>query len=427
MALPNRNIASLIPGAILSEVDANAPIPPALRHAGEAAEAIAQFDIVYISDYSGGIARFSKADADAATTAPSLLFLALTKAVAAGDEMVVTLGPVNVGANTFGLSVGEPIYLSGTAGGVASTAGSTVRKVGEVAVVAVDGAYTFCSWMSALGGNTTVMDYLSIVRALTGIGEAFKVYATASHASSNVEAADVTAEQITNGRTGGSLVAYKGTVISLTGSTAGADHVVFDANATAGDADSDHIGVRLGASIDVTLDSRAQGTGKNLWKIGDNLASALDVQEGSNSYFKVVTTNSSEHTEIRGPVPVGPTATAITGATVLTFADSGRVFTIDQDAAFDVDVPSPTIGEGLNYELVLTDDGANNVTVTALGGATFIGTIHIDGTTIPATGSTLTFVSGTAAIGDRIRVRSLTTGLYYVDAISSAAGGITVS
>ncbi len=428
MALPNRNIASLIPAAILSEVDTTNPMPPSLRFAGEAAEAFDQFTIVYISDYSGGIARFSKADADAATTAPSLLFLTLTKAVAAGDEVLVTLGPVNVDMNTFGMSINEPVYLSGTAGGTASTPGVITRKVGEVAVVAVAGSYTFCGWMASVGGTSMALDYLLITRLITGIGEAFKITATASHASSTAEGADISIEQVTNVRTGGSLIAVKGTVISLTGSTAGVDHVVFDANATAGDADSDHIGLRLGSAIDVTIDSRAQGTGKNLWKVGDNLASALDIQEGSNSYLKVVTTNSSERTEIRAPIPVGPTSTAITGATTLTVADAGRIFTVAQSSAYDIDLPAPPAAD-YTYRFQLVSPGAFNVTITVAGAAaTFEGVIVNDVTSVvPATGSTLTFATGTAVLGDYIEVTSTSSSKYCVRAISSANGGVTVS
>lgn len=46
---------------------------------------------------------------------------------------------------------------------------------------------------------------------------------------------------------------------------------------------------------------------------------------------------------------------------------------------------------------------------------------------IPATGSTLTFASGAAALGDNIEIISISTTLYLVRAITSAAGGITIA
>lgn len=174
-------------------------------------------------------------------------------------------------------------------------------------------------------------------------------------------------------------------------------------------------------------------TGANDVSLTDNLADALDITEGSNSYLKFRTTNSAEAILPGKAVAgmrqaAGTTAALITGATTLVLADSGGTFLVDQDAAFDIDLPSPTTGEGCVYNFVVHDVGTNNVTITVDGdAATFIGNIHIDGATVVATGSTLTFASGSTAVGDWIEIRSLTTGLYHVKAMSATAGGITIS
>lgn len=132
--------------------------------------------------------------------------------------------------------------------------------------------------------------------------------------------------------------------------------------------------------------------------------------------------------EIKGARMTSATAAAITAARTLTLADSGGVFNIDQDAAFDIALPDPTTGAGCRYTFVISDAGSNNVTVSTTGASTFIGTIANDVTSvIPATGSTLTFASGTAAVGDTIEAISVSTSLYLIRAISSAAGGITVA
>jgi hypothetical protein len=264
--------------------------------------------------------------------------------------------------------------------------------------------------------------------ALTGTGDAANISVTMSHATQSAEALDVSIAQITNARTSGDLVAIKASVTSLTGTTAGVDHVAFDAAATAGDADSDHIALRVGANFSHTIDSRAQATGQNVWAIADNLASALNITEGSNSYIQAVTTNNSEHVEIRSPRPVGPTATAITGATALTIADSGRIFTVAQSSAYDIDLPAPGAAD-VSFYLQLVSPGAFDVTVTVAGAAaTFEGVIVNDVTSVlPATGSTLTFATGTAVLGDCIEVRSTSSTKYHVRAISSANGGITIA
>lgn len=131
----------------------------------------------------------------------------------------------------------------------------------------------------------------------------------------------------------------------------------------------------------------------------------------------------------RGLRTSSTTAAAITGATVLTLADAGGVFSVSQAAAYDIDLPSPTTGPGCKYVFYLTGAAANAVTITVLGGAaTFVGTIVNDVTSvIPATGATLTFGSGAAALGDSIEIISISTSLYLVRAVTSAASGITIT
>lgn len=167
----------------------------------------------------------------------------------------------------------------------------------------------------------------------------------------------------------------------------------------------------------------------------DNVSSAFEFFEGANSYLKFVTTNSAEQVVFGKPVTTtglrtsSSTAAAITGATALTLADAGGVFSVSQAAAYDIDLPSPTTGPGCRYVFYLTGPAANAVTITVLGGAaTFVGTISNDVTSVlPATGATLTFASGASALGDTIEIISISTGLYLVRAISSAAGGITIA
>jgi hypothetical protein len=122
------------------------------------------------------------------------------------------------------------------------------------------------------------------------------------------------------------------------------------------------------------------------------------------------------------------TAVAISGATTLVLADSGGIFTVGQGSAYDIDLPSPTTGAGASYFFSLTAPAANAVTITVDGGAaTFVGSIITEGQIIVATGSTLTFASGTAVLGDSVEIRSVATNLYHVRAVSSILNGITGS
>jgi len=99
-------------------------------------------------------------------------------------------------------------------------------------------------------------------------------------------------------------------------------------------------------------------------------------------------------------------ATAITAAATLAIADSGGIFTVAQSSAYDIDLPSPTVGAGLRYLFQLVSPGAFNVTITVAGAAaTFEGTIINDVTSvIPCTGR---FPVWSAPLGPKVRVASL--------------------
>jgi len=122
-------------------------------------------------------------------------------------------------------------------------------------------------------------------------------------------------------------------------------------------------------------------------------------------------------------------ATAITTTATLAIADAGGIFTVAQSSAYDIDLPSPTVGAGLRFLFQLVAPGAFNVTITVAGAAaTFEGTIINDVTSVvPCTGATITFASGTAVLGDWVECISTATGKYFVRACTSAAGGVTIA
>lgn len=121
-------------------------------------------------------------------------------------------------------------------------------------------------------------------------------------------------------------------------------------------------------------------------------------------------------------------AAAISAARVLSVQDSGGIFTVTQAAAYSVTLPSPaTVGAGLRFTFMLLTNGANTVSIILPGGITFKGTILNDTSVGPASGVSMNFVTGTAAIGDSIEVFSIDAANYGVRAVTSAVGGITVT
>lgn len=124
--------------------------------------------------------------------------------------------------------------------------------------------------------------------------------------------------------------------------------------------------------------------------------------------------------------PTFPTG-VISGATVLTNANSGTMYAVQQGAGvFAITLPAPP-SPGVNYRFVLETAGAANITISD-GSAHFIGVLLNDVTSIvPCTGSTLTIVGGSAAVGDTIEIVAITATRYSVRAITSTAGGITIA
>lgn len=266
----------------------------------------------------------------------------------------------------------------------------------------------------AATGDTYVYVELTAAKRTTTIGGA-------------VTASDITAEDSSLAISG--IAAAQGGAIVVTGgtsSTAGnAGGAVSLVGGTPG-------ATGVGGAIAIT-----GGIGGSTSGTGGAVAIAGGAGTAGNANGGAVTIKGGEPhgTGAQGTVTIegarmaaGTTAVAITGATTLTLADSGGIFTVSQAAAYDIDLPSPTTGAGLRFLFQLVAPGANNVTVTVAGSAaTFEGVIHIDGATIVATGSTLTFATGASALGDYIEAISTATGKYFIRAMSSASGGITVA
>ncbi len=118
-------------------------------------------------------------------------------------------------------------------------------------------------------------------------------------------------------------------------------------------------------------------------------------------------------------------ATAITTTRAVTKADSGGIFTAAQSSSYTITVAQPA-GAGEKYTIQCVSPGSFTISLVATG-CTFEGIIQIDGTGIPATGSTLTFASAAAALGDTIILTSTSTTKFNVLAFAQATGGITVA
>ena len=130
---------------------------------------------------------------------------------------------------------------------------------------------------------------------VTGTDEMVNADLSINHATQVGVGVDATVVQLTTPRTAGYAAAVRAKVTSLTGDTAGVDYYSFYAlDPTVGEANADHIALKVGAGFDTAIDLSACATGEADVQVADNLASAFEILQASTSYLKVTTTNNVE-------------------------------------------------------------------------------------------------------------------------------------
>lgn len=104
---------------------------PKWDEVGYSASAIAVGDLLKVVDVVGNYLQMAKADGDDASDVHGQLYVAMSKAAAAGQHFKIARQAV-VTFTTTGQAVGDPVYMSATAGGYSFTPVGSHRKVGHV-------------------------------------------------------------------------------------------------------------------------------------------------------------------------------------------------------------------------------------------------------------------------------------------------------
>lgn len=204
----------------------------------------------------------------------------------------------------------------------------------------------------------------------------------------------------------GANSAAAGTFAALTSTSMS----VSDGNITnAGDINCDSISADdAGTGLNVIFDGT--DTGDNKITLTDNLASALDITESTNSYLKFTTTNSGEKVVIGKALDISgaTTAAAVTGTNVLASTTLGY-----------------TTGSGGTFNQS-TGSGTGKAKTVVLNKAT--GQITLDGAALNAnTGVTFTFTNSTIAANDILvfnHVSGGTIGAYNFNAVASSGSAV---
>jgi len=131
--------------------------------------AVAKNDLISVTGTTGDFMKVSPADANGAVTLNSSLLYVADFAGASGEYLPLALPwKVVVGEDTSSSSIGDPVYLSDTAGGWSATPGSLGLKVGTVltsATAANDGTIIFApqGMAAAASGGVAYGDSTTLV------------------------------------------------------------------------------------------------------------------------------------------------------------------------------------------------------------------------------------------------------------------------
>lgn len=118
--------------------------------------------------------------------------------------------------------------------------------------------------------------------------------------------------------------------------------------------------------------------------------------------------------------------------TISSISDSGTIYIVDQSTAFDITLPSISqTSDKMWVKFILLVTGAHTVRVLAPSGTPFYGEIRDTATpanTVITGKSIITYVSGTATVGDVIYAfYDNTTSKIFINAVTGASGGITAA
>lgn len=137
-------------------------------------------------------------------------------------------------------------------------------------------------------------------------------------------------------------------------------------------------------------------TGTNLVNLTDNLASALDFTEGSNTYLKFVTTDSGEYIAVGKAIATGQGSigfSAASGSNVLSVTDNlADALSVVEGANAYLTVVTTDSAEAINVKKRMTvTDGVASGTARRVGGMASVGISAAD--TVTAATSNNAFVS----------------------------------
>ncbi len=248
--------------------------------------------------------------------------------------------------------------------------GASPSEAGDASIY-FDGTNLLISGALVYSGAMNFDSTIDQDLALTAAGDGFNQTVTINHATATVEGQDLAVTQLTTARSSGEVVGYK---VSLTGvaTDSGGTYIGMDLNASDAGGSGAFIGIKMDAGWDAFADLSECATGEADIILGDNLAAAFVLREGSNNYLAIDTTNSTE-TVAFGNATTNPVYSFL-GSGGATFTGGLSTDTIaERTSAAGVTIDGVTLKDDCILSLVLADYADD---AAAAGGGIAVGQLY---------------------------------------------------
>lgn len=153
----------------------NNPSAHPLVFAAKTSAAVGTNKLVYVTGGDDYCMKVTHADADVAASASGQLLITFGAQSVVGGDVKVTDRMRLTAVDTSGSAIGDPVYLSGTAGGWSLTAGTFKRRVGVVEVVSATAGVIF------LDPNAIQQYSYSVIAVAAGTTSASTAVETATY------------------------------------------------------------------------------------------------------------------------------------------------------------------------------------------------------------------------------------------------------
>lgn len=128
---------------------------------------IAVGDVLKVTGRTGNYPNVAKADADVAADSTGPLWIAGTKGLLGQHMTILSRGIISF--NTTGAAVGDPVFMSGTAGGITVTATGSNRRIGTVGKVGTVAAGGFVLFDGSIPAQQIIKSGVAAVAGATSV------------------------------------------------------------------------------------------------------------------------------------------------------------------------------------------------------------------------------------------------------------------